>query len=154
MGDQGMPQLVKGGKWIFGWVIVGLQREIFLPPEAYLEYSFRAGEPVCFLRGSQRSGGFSIGRLEKIEQSKVPLHLRAFSMGKIGMDSQIEIPLEADIQPGDRLLAVRGSGMALALLTRGPIYALALKHPEVEAFGGKTSHHADAMKETQNGITE
>jgi hypothetical protein len=132
-----MPQLEKGGKWIFGWVIVGPQREIPLPPEAYQEYGFRAGEPVAFLCGSRRSGGFSIGRLEKIEQSKVPLHLHAFGLGKVGMDGQIEIPLEAGIQPGDRLLAVRGSGMALSLLTRGPIYALALKHAEIEAFGGR-----------------
>ena len=110
-----------------------------MPPEAHQEYGFRAGEPVVFLRGSRRSGGFSIGRFEKIEQSKVPLHLRAFGLGKIGMDSQIVIPLEASIQPGDRLLAVRGSGMALNLLTRGPIYALALKHVEIEIFGGRIS---------------
>jgi hypothetical protein len=134
-----MPQLVKGGKWIFGWVIVGSQGEIFLPPEAYQEYGFRAGEPVFFLRGSRRSGGFSIGRLEKLEQSEVPLYLRAFGQGKVGPGGQIEIPLEAGVQSGDRLLAVRGSGWALGLLTRGPIYALALKHPEVESFGGRIS---------------
>jgi uncharacterized protein (DUF4213/DUF364 family) len=134
-----MPQLVKGGKWIFGWVIVGPRREIHLPPEAYQAYGFRAGEPVVYLRGSRRSGGFSIGRLEKVEKSKVPLHLRAFGLGKIGLDSQIEIPLEAGIQPGDRLLVVRGSGMALSLLRQGPIYALALKHAEIETFGGRIS---------------
>jgi len=29
-----MPQLVKGGKWVFGWVIVGFQGELTIPPEA------------------------------------------------------------------------------------------------------------------------
>jgi 2-polyprenyl-6-methoxyphenol hydroxylase-like FAD-dependent oxidoreductase len=48
-----------------------------------------------------------------------------------------EIPLEAGIRPGDRLLAVRCSGMALGLMTRGPSHALALKHAEVETFGGR-----------------
>ena len=134
-----MPQLVKGGKWVFGWVIVGPQREIFLPPEAYQEYGFRFDEPVFFLNSSRRSGGFSIGCLEKLEQSEVPLHLRTFSQGEIGSDGQIGIPPEADVQPGDRLLAVRGSGVALGLLTQGSIYELALKHPEVETFGGRIS---------------
>jgi hypothetical protein len=133
-----MPQLVKGGKWIFGWVIVGSQGEIFLPPEAYQEYGFRAGEPVFFLRGSRRSGGFSIGRQEKLEQSEIPLHRCAFYQGEIGPDGQIDLPPNAGVQPGDRLLAARGSGMALGLLTRGPIYESALIHPEVESFGGRT----------------
>jgi hypothetical protein len=65
--------------------------------------------------------------------------LRAFGLVKIGLDGQIKIPLEAGIQPGDRLLAVRGSGIALGLLAPGPIYALALKHLEVESFGGRIS---------------
>jgi len=132
-----MPRLVKGGKWVFGWVIVGSQRQIFLPPEARREYGFRQDEPLFFLRGSRRSGGFSIGRLEKLEQNEVPLYLRAFGQGKMGPDGQIGIPPGIDVWPGDRLLAVRGSGMALSLLTRGPIYELALKHPEIESFGGR-----------------
>jgi hypothetical protein len=134
-----MPQLVKGGKWVFGWVIVGPQRQIFLPPKVRREYGFRPDEPLLFLHGSRRSGGFSIGRLEKLEQSEVPLHLRAFGQVKMGPDGQIGMPPEADIHPGDRLLAVRGSGIALSLLTRGPIYELALKHPEIETFGGRMS---------------
>jgi hypothetical protein len=60
-----MPQLVKGGKWVFGWVIVGSGGEITIPPEAYREYGFRAGDEVVFLQGSRRSGGFGVGR-EKI----------------------------------------------------------------------------------------
>jgi hypothetical protein len=134
-----MPQLVKGGKWVFGWVMVGPQREILIPPEARREYGFRHGEPLLFLQGTRRSGGFSIGRVEKLEQNEVPLHLHAFGQGKMGPDGQIGVPLEADVRPGDRLLAVRGSSMALSLLTRGPIYELALKHPEVETFGRRMS---------------
>lgn len=127
-----MPQMVKGGKWVFGWVVVGGRQEITIPPEAYAEYDFRTGEPVYFLRGSRRSGGFSIGRLEKLGKSKVPIRQRAFAQGKIGAGGQIVLPMEAGVQSGDRLLVVRGSGLALGFLTRGPIYEEALKHPEVE----------------------
>jgi hypothetical protein len=61
-----MPQLAKRGKWVFGWVVVGKQRTITIPPDAYREYGFQAGDEVIFLRGSKRSGGFSMGRVEKI----------------------------------------------------------------------------------------
>ena len=59
-----MPQMNKGGKWVFGWCEVGSSGEIQIPPEAFAEYGFRAGEPILYLRGSRRSGGFSVGRQE------------------------------------------------------------------------------------------
>ena len=31
-----MPRLVKGAKWTFGWVVVGPEREIAIPPEAWV----------------------------------------------------------------------------------------------------------------------
>ena len=68
-----MPQLVKGGKWVFGWVIVGPNRELPIPPEAFQEYGFQPREKILFIRGSQTSGGFGISRPEKIQQSKIDL---------------------------------------------------------------------------------
>jgi hypothetical protein len=47
-----MPQLAKGGKWVFGWVVVGKRRSITIPPDAYREHGFRPGDEVVFLRGS------------------------------------------------------------------------------------------------------
>jgi hypothetical protein len=44
------------------------------------------------------------------------------------------VPLEADVRPGDRLVAVRGSRYALGFVARGPIYEVALKHLELEVF--------------------
>jgi len=41
------------------------------------------------------------------------------------------------VEPGGRLLAVRGSGRALGFLARGPIYEEALAHPELETFYAK-----------------
>lgn len=126
-----MPQLVKGGKWIFGWVVVGPRREIPIPPEAYHEYGFQAGESVLFLRGSRRSGGLAVGRLERVPQI---LRGRVLGHGQMGENGQVVAPPETDVRPGSRLLAVRGSGVAVSFLTQGPIYAEALKHPELETF--------------------
>jgi hypothetical protein len=126
-----MPRLVKGGKWVFGWVVVGPQREISIPPAAYREYGFQVGDEVLFLKGSRRSGGFSIGRAEIIPAL---LQKRALGRGRIDTPGRVMAPPETGAQPGDRLLAARGSGLALGLLTRGPIYEEALKHLELEVF--------------------
>ena len=75
-----MPQLVKGGKWVFGWVVIGPQREIPIPLEAYLEYGFQVGDEVVFLKGSRRSAGFSVGRAEKIP---VWLQKRKLGQGRV-----------------------------------------------------------------------
>jgi hypothetical protein len=127
-----MPQITKGGKWVFNWVIVGPQREINIPPEAYAEYSFQPGEAVIFLRGSRRSGGFSVGRRAKLETSQTPLLQRAFGQGEIGEGGRIEAPLESCVQPGNRLLAVRGSGFVVLFISRGLIIQKALTHDEIE----------------------
>jgi len=126
-----MPQLAKRGKWVFGWVVVGRQRTITIPPDAYREYGFQAGDEVIFLRGSKRSGGFSMGRVEKIP----PLfEKRILARGRVTRQGRVNLPLETGAQPGDELLAVRGSGLALGLSAQGPIYELALNHPELEVF--------------------
>jgi hypothetical protein len=71
-----LPHLVKGGKWVFGWAIVGLSGEIPIPPEAFSEYQLQFGEEVCFIKGSQTSGGFRIGRPERLAESEINLGLR------------------------------------------------------------------------------
>jgi hypothetical protein len=132
-----MPQLVKGGKWVFGWVIVGPRREIRIPPTANLEYCFQAGEPVVFLRGSQRSGGFNLGQNEKIKRCLPNLQRRVIDYGEIIAGGLFEIPTTIKIQPGDQLLVVRGSSLALGFLNQGPIYEEALQHMDIETFTEK-----------------
>ena len=54
-----MPQLGKGGKWVFGWVHVNLDRSISIPPEAWAEYGFEEGVEVVLLRGSASSVSYT-----------------------------------------------------------------------------------------------
>jgi hypothetical protein len=126
-----MPQLEKGGKWVFGWVVVRPGIKITIPPEAYREYGFQAGEEIVFTRGSRRSGGFGIGRADKIPPL---LKKRVLAQGRMGKKGQVALPPEVSVQVGDQLLAVRGSGLALGFLAQGPIYELALLNHKLSAF--------------------
>jgi len=129
-----MPQLVKGGKWVFGWAIVGPQGELGIPPAAWVEYGFQAGEEATFLSGSRTLDGFGLSTPRLLAQAAGLLQARALARGSVGQRGQILLPATVGIWPGDRLLVVRGSGRALGFLARGPIYDEALKHPELEIF--------------------
>jgi hypothetical protein len=134
-GVKTMPQLVKGGKWVFGWVTVGPHGELPIPPEAWHEYGFQSGEEAVFLPGSRTSGGFALSTPRLLAQAAGPLHTRIRARDRIGEDAQIVIePAVVGVHPGDRLLVVRGSGRALGFVARGPILDEALKHPELEVF--------------------
>jgi len=106
-----MPQLAKGGKWVFGWCLAGPTCDLQIPPEAYIEYGFQQGEAAIILRGSRRSEGIAIGRLAKLQGSI--LQSRFVGEITIGTNGRVTLPPEAGIQPGERLLVVRGSGLAL-----------------------------------------
>jgi hypothetical protein len=130
-----MPQLVKGGKWVFGWVIVGPRGELAIPPAAWDEYGFQVGDEVTFLPGSRRSGGFGLSHSRLMESAPAPLQVQALARSRVAEPGGVVTPPEVGVQPGARLLAVRGSGRALGFVARGPIYEEALTHPELPCFG-------------------
>ena len=153
-----MPRLVKGAKWTFGWVVVGPKREIAIPPEAFAEYGLAAGEKGILMPGSKTSGGFGLATEGTLEGSRISDMLKecpeiskfqapegaaiAFR-GKTYCwvelhEGHIVVPPDTlksyGAKPDDRLLAARGSGLALGFLVRGPIAEEAQRHPEVEVF--------------------
>ena len=128
-----MPQLGKGGKWVFGWVVVNQYLKFQVPPEAYDEYGFMSDQELVFIMGSRRSGGFGVGRIDTIYSNEYMVK-RIISGTSMGQNKQIALPVEMGIKPGTRLLAVRGSNLALSFLLQGPIVELALIHPEIEVF--------------------
>ena len=153
-----MPQLVKGGKHVFGWSRVGETGRIVIPPEALREYSMKEAEKLILVPGSRTSGGFGLGALESVKKSpmgavfEVNPGLGEFQMpeGEIieykGKPycwvelhrGGITVPLKKleryGIGPGDRLLVIRGSGLAIGFTVRGPIVEEARKHNELETF--------------------
>jgi len=134
-----MPRLVKGAKWVFGWVTVGPDRVVSVPPEAWEEYGFRAGEEAIFMRGSRRSGGFAIGTTRLMVKAAERLDggmLRVLGKGRFLDGGRVAVPACVKVEVGDRLLTARGSCYGLGFVAQGPIYEEALKHPELACFGG------------------
>jgi hypothetical protein len=131
-----MPQLVKGGKWVFGWAVVGSQGELTIPPQAWREYGFRTGDEAVFMPGSRRSGGFGLSTPRLVAAFPEPLRAQERVLGRARFDEggRVTVPPEVGVKPGDRLLTVRGSGRALGFVARGPIFEEALRHPELQVF--------------------
>ena len=132
-----MPRLVKGGKWAYGWVVVGPESEITIPPEAWREFGFRVGDEAIFTPGSLKSGGFAISTPELMEEFSERLGgdtLRVLARGQFSDGRVTVVPPEVGVQPGNRLLAVRGSRYGLGFVAQGPIYEEALEHLELELF--------------------
>ena len=134
-----MPQLVKGGKWAYGWVVVGPSREVAVPPDAWREFGFQAGDEAVFTPGSRGSGGFAVSTPVLMAQVSGRLGgaaLAVLGRGRFEAGGRVRVPPEVDVRPGDRLLAVRGSRYGLGFVARGRIYEEALRHPELESFEG------------------
>jgi hypothetical protein len=129
-----MPQLVKGGKWVFGWVIVGPSGTLTIPPEARDEYGFRVGDEVIFFPGSRSSGGFAVAHARLLATMSAPLQAGSLGRGFVDERGRVKVSVEVEVKPSDRLLAVRGSGRALGFVARGPIYDEALRHDKLRYF--------------------
>ena len=127
-----MPRLVTGGKWVYGWVVVGPGPSLPIPPAAWRKYGFQAAGEALLLAGSRTSGGFGLANA-----ARLPAHLATRVLGRARFDEygRAALPASAPVQPCDRLLAVLGSGYALGFLARGPIYQAAMEHDEIEVFG-------------------
>jgi hypothetical protein len=153
-----MPQLVKGGKYIFGWSKVRRDGRINIPPEAFHEYAFYDGENVIVIPGSLKSGGFGLAHIEEMAQSPIGSFLekcpqllrcelpegetvgiggRLYCWVKVH-DKSIRLPLGTLSKYGvsnDNLLLVgRGSSMALGFIAKGLIFEEGKKHLELKVF--------------------
>jgi len=152
-----MPQLVKGGKYIFGWTVILNDGRIRIPDETYDEYRFSETGTVILLSGSKTSGGFSLHKPDSIAETK-PGHQitdligynkesgsftsRRLEVVKSGdrlicwttLDREKYFNLSNEwldlhaLKPGVRLLVGRGSGLGPAFISKGYIYNEALKH--------------------------
>jgi len=154
-----MPQLVKGGKYVYGWSKVSNIGKIAIPDEAKEEYNLATCDKVILIPGSKRSGGFGLTTKKLLENSRlsaiidscprlaefqepegkaVEINGKTCCWVKLCKDGTITVPLETlktyGINPGDRLLVVRGSNVALGFPVRGPIIDEAKKHADIEMF--------------------
>ena len=66
-----MPQMNKGGKFIFGKSLIHENGELYFPAQATKEYSIADEGRVCLFTGSKATGGFCVTRKGLLLPSKL-----------------------------------------------------------------------------------
>ncbi|MFA5728058.1 MAG: hypothetical protein WC957_01395 [Candidatus Neomarinimicrobiota bacterium] len=155
-----MPQLVKGGKYVFGWTLVNNGLKVRIPDETFEEYKLIETDKLIILSGSKSSGGFSIIAPNSIINSKLSNNIirlvgykketNSFTIDKLEIIKQgdrmiswtsldkeryfrlsIKLISILNIKIGDKLLVGRGSGLGPAYIAKGTIFQEALKHKDL-----------------------
>jgi hypothetical protein len=153
-----MPRIAKGGKYVFGWSRIGEDGKFVIPGEALEEYKLKPNTEVILVPGSKTSGGFGISPRTLFENSRLSGFVRKIPeladlhnikgeaikyRGRYYFRSWIHentLKLEPEVleifgaKPGDRLLSIRSSNIAIGMAVRGSIIEEAIKHPEIETF--------------------
>ena len=141
-----MPQVTKGGKYIFGWSKVNDDLSIQLPEMAISEYNITAEGKVIIISGSIKTGGFVVTRKELLLNSKIGNilkdnpHLCDYKIeegecikykgrlygwcniskaGKLRLNQKTMETL--DINIGDKLLSIRSSDIAFCMGQKGEL---------------------------------
>ena len=154
-----MPQLVKGGKHVFGWAVIGNDGAIKIPDDAFEEYRFKDEKKLIIMSGSKRSGGFGLSSLKLLNNTPIGNALkklsdlyhfrspegevmkngeRIYSWVKLCGNRSIllseSILKNFSVDKSSKLLVVRGSGLALGFISKGPIFEEALKHSDLKLY--------------------
>lgn len=141
-----MPQMNKGGKFIFGKSLIRDGGEIMLPPMAVNEYSIASEGRVYLFTGSKSTGGFCVTRRGLLEPSKLghilsenpPLRDfetqegqflsykgRAYCWCSITESGAIALTEEMlsflHLTRGMELLSIRSSDIAFTMGAKGPL---------------------------------
>jgi hypothetical protein len=155
-----MPQLEKGGKYVFGWSLIRPDGRVPIPEEVCQEYGLKAGDRVILISGSRTTGGLCVATKTRIEQSPlvdILVHRPELAAYEIEAGATVRYKgrqygwttVETDgslvlhpqllttfaVSLGDYLLSIRGSNIAFVLGLKGPIIEIARRHPEISVFG-------------------
>jgi hypothetical protein len=123
-----MPQLSKGGKWVFDRIVVGPRKRILLPHTIYSEYYFQTNEALVFTRDSRRSSKFDVGKRAKVTALILQSHI--IEEGVMGK----QLWPTMDTIAGEQFLMVRGNHLVLSFIKHGPSVDLALRQSEIKVF--------------------
>ena len=141
-----MPQMNKGGKFIFGESLIHPDGLVQLPPQAVEEYRIASEGKVYLFTGSKVTGGFCVTRQGLLLPSKLghiltetPALLdyeapegrflsykgRAYCWTAISEAGEIRLTDEMmtflRLEPGMRLLSIRSSDIAFTMGAKGPL---------------------------------
>ncbi len=99
-----MPQLNKGGKFVFGLSVIHPDLTIHIPPQTLLEYNATRDGKVIIFTGSKITGGFCV---------------TTYSLLSIKLPHSTLAVL--DLQSGMELLSIRSSNIAFTMGAKGPL---------------------------------
>ena len=141
-----MPQMNKGGKFIFGKSLIRDDLSIHLPPQALTEYNALAEGRVYLFTGSKITGGFCVTRKGLLEPSKLGHILtdnpalqnyqtaegefvkykgRSYCWANISENGVIQLNQQIldflNLQIGMELLSIRSSDIAFTMGATGPL---------------------------------
>lgn len=140
-----MPQMNKGGKFIFGESVIRPDGRVQLPPQAVDEYRIASEGKAYLFTGSKITGGFCVTRQGLLLPSKlghiltdtpsllyevpdgtfVPYKGRAYCWTAISASGEITLTEEMmvflHLKPEMRLLSIRSSDIAFTMGTKGPL---------------------------------
>lgn len=155
-----MPQLNKGGKFVFGLSAVRDDLTIHIPPQALSEYNATQDGKVIIFTGSKITGGFCVTTYSLLSSSKLKHILedcpalrdgllsagefiqykgRKYAWLGIDHDGVIKLPQSTleilELQSGMELLSIRSSDIAFTMGAKGPLLEKAYNfHGEIERY--------------------
>ncbi|NLK90638.1 MAG: hypothetical protein GX274_03560 [Clostridiales bacterium] len=154
-----MPQLSKGGKYIFGWTKIKENGEIIIPEEIVRKYDLDLEKNLILITGSKTSGGFCVssralliksGIAELLitnprlldfsiaEESPIKIKGRSYLWIRFRCNNTIRLKKETmnflGIKEGDFLLAIKGSNLSSVFAVKGPIVEKARGYPNIKVF--------------------
>jgi len=155
-GENAVPQMNKGGKFIFGKSLIREDLQLQFPPQAVREYAACSEGRVYLFTGARATGGFCVTRRGLLLPSRLgnilweSPDLREFTRpegefsaykgrkycwvsisetGSIRLTEKMLAVLE--LTPGMELLSIRSSNIAFTMGAKGPLLERAKKYPGV-----------------------
>ena len=141
-----MPQMNKGGKFVFGQSVIRRGGRVQFPPQAADEYSITSEGKVYLFTGSRVTGGFCVTRQGLLLPSKLghiltetpsllryevpdgtflPYKGRSYCWTAISETGEITLTEEMmtflRLKPEMRLLSIRSSDIAFTMGAKGPL---------------------------------
>lgn len=141
-----MPQMNKGGKFIFGKSLIRTDGTLRIPPQAMEEYHIADEGKVYLFTGSKITGGFCVTRKGLLHPSKLGHILddtpplldysagsgefikykgRSYCWIEISQEGQILLTKKMmdflKVRPGMELLSIRSSDIAFTMGAKGPL---------------------------------
>ena len=141
-----MPQLNKGGKFVFGLSLIKDDLTVQFPPQAIEEYNLMSDDKIIIFTGSKVTGGFCVTTYPLLSKSKLShilhecpqLENRSIPQGQLikykgrkytwislkengSIQFTPQLLKQLNLNIGNELLCIRSSDIAFTMGAKGPL---------------------------------